>query len=146
MKSGDFLPKNTDHQHIDKFFFFLVTVETFSLKHLNLLPSFPQLTLRMSKLPMAGRWAGPSSLRHGDRLPQPSRSPRSATGCSRAPWGGPSAQRMSCRQRRVLRRRAPLSRCRLPVLLQTQEDSKEELRHGRHACTCLRSARLVKKP
>lgn len=83
-------------------------------------PSLHQLSLRMSKPPTAGRWAGPTSLRHGDRRPPPSPSPRSATGCSRAPWGGITVRRMSCRECWELRRRPPCSRHRLPVLLPTQ--------------------------
>lgn len=132
---SDFLLKI---QSIDKFFI-LVQLETFGEMNLSYSLSPHQLSLRMSKQPTVGSLAGPSSLRHGDHLQPPSRSPRSATGCSRAPWGGLSVQRMNCKQQRGQRRKVPLSRHRLPVLLLTQYGFKGDFRHGR-----LRLARLVK--
>lgn len=120
---------------------FSVSLYEFVNLTLCLFPSLHQLSLRMSKPPvlMAVRWAEPMS--HGGHRSPPSLSPRSATGCSKAPLGRITAARTSCRECWELRRmaaRAPISRHLLPVLLQTTWDPQGEPRHGRSACTCPR--------
>lgn len=107
--------------------------------------SLPQLSLRMSNPPalMAASWAGPVSLHRGGHRSPPSRSPRSATGSSRAHSGRITAPRRSCREYWELRRRAarsPIICHLLPVPLQNTWDPQVEPHHGRLACTCPRLA------
>lgn len=112
---------------------------------LSLCPSLHQLSLSVSKLPAltAGRWARPTTLRHGGHRSPPSLSPRSASGCSRALSGRIIAPRRNRREWLELRRRAtraPTKRLLLPVHPQTTWDHQVQHLHGQFSCSYLRWA------